>query len=83
LFSLFAFVLIVILRLVVSFLAITHNLEGGRNSILLINSIEIYCFWSGVIIGHVFFILALVRSRSANSNQIPADDNDLLSEVAG
>lgn len=83
LFSLFAFVLLMIIRLAISFLAITHNLDGGRASIRLMNTIEGYCFWGSIITGHVFFIVAIVRIYSGNSPQQPPDDNDLLSEFAG
>jgi hypothetical protein len=83
LFSLFAFVLLTILRIAVSFLAITHNLDGGRASIRLMNTIQNYCFWGSIIIGHVFFVVAIVRTYSGNSPQLPHDDNDLLSEFAG
>ena len=83
LFSLFAFVVLMILRLVVTFLAITHNLDGGRESIRLFNTIEGYFFWGSIIIGHVFFIVAIVRIYANDSPQLPPDDNDLLSEIAG
>ena len=83
LFSLFGFVILMILRfLAIFFLPITHNLDGGRESIRLMNIIEGYCFWGSIIIGHVFFIVAIVRIYANNSPQLPPDENDLLSEIA-
>ena len=47
-----------------------------------IRRFQFYSFWSCLVIGHVFFIVAFVRSFSGNSAQLPPDDNDLLSEIA-
>jgi len=83
LFSLFAFVVLMIFRFVVSFLAITHSAAAAVNSIRLINTIGVYCFWAGVVIGHAFFIVALVRSFSNKNVLQSADTNDILSELHG
>ena len=82
LFSLFAFFLLTILRFAATFLALTHVFDDGRATILLMDTIQKYCFWCSITIGHVFLIVAIVRMYSDKSPQLPPDDNDLLSEFA-
>jgi hypothetical protein len=82
LFSLFAFVVLTILRITLYALIPMYAPDEGRDSIRLISTIEDYCFFSSVILGHTFFIIALVRIYSGKNPQPPPDDNDLLSEFA-
>jgi uncharacterized membrane protein len=82
LFSLLAFVLLMILRILISFIILAYNEDQGNTIFRLTNTIEFYIYWSSLIIGHVFFVIAIVRSFSGKSAQLPHDDNDFLSEVA-
>jgi glucan phosphoethanolaminetransferase (alkaline phosphatase superfamily) len=82
LFSLLAFVLLFILRFLIYFFVDAYSPDPGHTIIRYLNNMEFYGFWSSLVIGHVFFIIAIIRSRSGNSAQLPPDDNDLLSEIA-
>ncbi len=44
--------------------------------------VQMYSYWAGVIIGHIFFVIVIVQCFSAQKPQQPNDDNDLLSEIA-
>lgn len=83
LFSLLAFVLLMILRILISFIILAYNQDQGTEILRLTNTIEFYIYWSSFVIGHVFFVVAIVRSFSGNTVQLPDDNNDFLSEIAG
>jgi hypothetical protein len=80
--SLFTFVLIQILFVVVSIIMTDDNGGNHISTLKWLQTGQFYCFWAGVITGHTFFIVAIVRSYSAKHPQLPGDDNDLLSEIA-
>ena len=83
LFSLLGFVLLQILRFLIFVLVDAYNPDLGHTSIPYLNNMEFYGFWFCLVIGHSFFIIAIARSFSGKSSQLPPhDDNDLLSEVA-
>jgi hypothetical protein len=83
LFSLFAFVLVKILYLLVPYTLTFDGMDRGYNKLKLINQIQLYCFWSCIIIGHVFFIIAIVQSLSKNNAPLPGESDDFLSELPG
>ena len=84
LFSLFAFVLQYVFHF--SILLIVNSVIDGiafSSFLLKMNLIKFYTFWGNIIIGHVFFIVTIVRSFSAKKLLLSNDTNDLLGEVAG
>jgi hypothetical protein len=83
LFSLFAFVLLRIMQIVIYLSLYANSRDLADANIHIINRIEFYTYWCSIVIGHMFFIIAIIRSRSGTSAQLPPDDNDLLSEIAG
>lgn len=82
LFSLFAFVLLWILYFLVSAVFFYTNRGLLTENIVLLNKIKLYCFWSGIVVGHIFFIVAIVRSFSVKNSLLPDHTDDLLDEVA-
>ena len=80
-FSLFSFALLPILYVAASFIAF----QIGQSDLVLkfMYHIQYYSLRAGAIIGHIFFIVVIVQCFSGNNPQLPPDDNDLLSEMAG
>ncbi|MBO9201252.1 MULTISPECIES: hypothetical protein [Niastella] len=83
LFSLFSFVLLVVLYFIALYCIffITGG-EGYSYYLTIMKRIQFYAFWSGVVVGNIFFIVAIVQSFSYQKSPLPADSNDLLGEVA-
>jgi hypothetical protein len=83
LFSLLAFILVRLLQVIVLFWAQLNYLNTSYDSFYpLINKIEIYCFWGSVAVGHIFFIIAIVRSFSyKNAVASSQEANDFLNEL--
>ena len=44
--------------------------------------VQMYSYWAGVIIGHVFFAVVIIQCFSSQQPPQSNDDNDLLSEIA-
>jgi hypothetical protein len=83
LFSLFAFVLLFVLYFGILAILYAHtDKETYSSNLRLMQKIQSYAFWAGVIAGHIFFVVAIVRSFSVKKFPEPCYANDLLSEVA-
>ena len=82
LFSLFAFVLLFILRFLIFVLVDAYNPDLGHTSIRYLNNMEFYGFWSCLVIGHIFFIVAIVRNYSNKSSLEPDNNADILSGLS-
>ena len=83
LFSLFAFVVVKILYILAPFIFTFDGVDRGYHKLNLINQIQYYCFWFSFIIGHIFFIIAIIQSFSKNNSPQIDDANDFLSELPG
>jgi len=82
LFSLMAFVLLRFLQvLVVIFAQYTYRDTSYDSLYPLINKIEFYSYWTCVAIGHIFFILAIVRSLSYKNSLTTPNANDFLNDL--
>jgi hypothetical protein len=80
LFSLFAFVLLWVLYCLVAAIFYYINRALLKNAGLM-NNIKFYCFWAGIVVGHIFFIVAIVRSFSYKNALASPDVNDFLNEL--
>jgi bacteriorhodopsin len=83
LFSLFALVLLWVVYFFV-FLIIDgfNNGKGWGGYLQKMQTIKLYTFVFSIVIGHVLFIVAIVRSLSIKKLLLTNDVNDLLREVA-
>lgn len=70
----FLFFALVMLRLLMTVTLIVGSYTGNAATVIqLTNKLDTYLFWSCVIIGHIFFVVALVKNLSAKKN-LPADE---------
>jgi hypothetical protein len=83
LFSLFAFVLLLILYFIVLLIVFefNHDKDAYSGYLQTIQKIKFYTYWSSIVAGHIFFIIAVVRGFSHKSAITPPDPADFLSEL--
>ena len=81
LFSLFAFVLVWVLYFGVGVILLYSDRDMLTRNRGLLNNIKFYCYWAAIIIGHIFFIVAIVRSLSCKNAVASQEANDFLNEL--
>jgi hypothetical protein len=80
-FSLFSFVLVRLLYVAAVF--IVNDFYQSHSAYTIIQQIQIYCFWAGVIISHIFFVVVIVQCFFRNKPWLSDDNPDFLSDLPG
>ena len=72
-----AFLLLpVIIVIITTIIRVNYNEENSYHYTLIVYRIRFYSFWTFVILGHIFFIIALVKALSKNKSANSEHDAD-------